>query len=175
MNVPPYLHSFPPISAETAERLILGTMPGKASLAAGQYYAHPRNLFWRLMAEILGFSPEASYEQRQLALQAARIALWDVVQCCTRTSSLDADIDARSVVPNDLALFLANHPYIHQVCFNGAKAKAIYDKHLAARIRAVRPDLVYVQLPSTSPANAAIPYARKYAAWSQALRSAPQP
>ncbi|NCC33037.1 MAG: DNA-deoxyinosine glycosylase [Chloroflexia bacterium] len=166
----PYLHSFAPISTATAERLILGTMPSTASLAAGQYYAHPRNLFWRLMAEILGFAPEASYDERRLALQAARIAVWDVVQCCTRASSLDADIDDTSVVPNDLMTFFAHHPHIHRVCFNGAKANAIYRKHVAARMHAVRPDLVYVQLPSTSPANAAIPYARKYAAWSAALR-----
>ncbi|NCC36992.1 MAG: DNA-deoxyinosine glycosylase [Chloroflexia bacterium] len=88
----PHLHSFAPISTATAERFILGTMPSTASLAAGQYDAHPRNLFWRLMADMLGFAPEASYDERRLALQSARIAVWDVVQCCTRASSLDADI-----------------------------------------------------------------------------------
>lgn len=170
MSFSPYVHSFPPISAETAEIVILGTMPGKASLAAGQYYAHPRNLFWRLMADILGFQPEASYEECLLALQAAHIALWDVVQSCTRASSLDADIDATSVVPNDFAPFFTHHRHIRRVCFNGATSAALYRKHVAVKIRAIRPDLAYVQLPSTSPANASIPYAKKLAAWSEALR-----
>jgi hypoxanthine-DNA glycosylase len=170
MSFPPYVHSFLPISAETAEMVILGTMPGKASLAAGQYYAHPRNLFWRLMADILGFHPESSYQERLLALQAAHIALWDVVQCCTRESSLDSDIDATSVVPNDFATFFTHHRHMRRVCFNGAKSAALYRKHIEVRIRALRPDLAYVQLPSTSPANAAIPYPRKLAAWTEALR-----
>lgn len=100
MSLPPYVHSFPPIRSDAAEIVILGTMPGKASLAAGRDYAHPRNLFWRLMADMLGFHPQASYDERLLALQAARIALWDVVQSCTRESSLDsADLLLREALP----------------------------------------------------------------------------
>ncbi|RRR66274.1 MAG: DNA-deoxyinosine glycosylase [Candidatus Viridilinea halotolerans] len=167
MSLPLYIHSFPPISSEAAEIVILGTMPGKASLAAGQYYAHPRNLFWKFMAHIVGFHPEAAYAERLLALQTARIALWDVVQCCTRESSLDSDIASASVVPNDFATFFANHRHIQRIYFNGTKAHALYQKHVAAKIGAMRPHLVYVQLPSTSPANAAMPYSRKYAAWSE--------
>jgi TDG/mug DNA glycosylase family protein len=170
MASPLYIHSFPPISAESAEIVILGTMPGKASIAAGQYYAHPRNLFWRLLADILGVHPEAAYEDRLVALHTARIALWDVLQYCTRESSLDSDIDPTSVVPNDFETFFANHHHIRRVCFNGTKAKALYDTHVAARVRDLRPNLEYVQLPSSSPANAAIPYADKRAAWTNALR-----
>jgi TDG/mug DNA glycosylase family protein len=155
---------------EAAEIVILGTMPGKASLAAGQYYAHPRNLFWRLVADILGVHPDASYEERLVALHTARIALWDVIQYCTRELSLDSDIDKTSVVPNDFETFFANHHHIHRVCFNGKEAKRLYDKHVAARVGDLRPNLEYVQLPSTSPANAAIPYADKRAAWTNALR-----
>jgi TDG/mug DNA glycosylase family protein len=93
--------SFAPIERASAESLILGTMPGKASLSAQQYYAHPRNNFWRFMATILELPEAMSYEERCQSLVHNRIALWDVLKACTRKSSLDADIDASSIIPND--------------------------------------------------------------------------
>jgi double-stranded uracil-DNA glycosylase len=76
------IQSFPPIADAQATRLILGSMPGAASLAAGQYYAHPQNAFWRIMGELLGFAPNAPYADRVEALRRARIAVWDVLQFC---------------------------------------------------------------------------------------------
>jgi len=98
-------------------------MPGKASLRANQYYAHPRNLFWKIMGSLLGFQPSVAYDERVAALRTQGIALWDVLKSCTRESSLDSDIDESSVVVNDLQAFLSKHPRIRSVCFNGRKAE----------------------------------------------------
>jgi hypoxanthine-DNA glycosylase len=158
-----YVESFPPIERADARILILGSMPGEASLRAGQYYAHPRNLFWRIMGELLDIDPAAPYKQRVEALKSARIALWDVLRSCRRKGSLDSSIDDESLVPNDLASFFRHHPKIIHVFFNGAKAEACYRKHVrpAAGIETIE----YLRLPSTSPANASISYERKLEVW----------
>jgi len=151
---------FAPIETADARILILGSMPGIASLAAGQYYAHPQNRFWAIMAELLGIDPAAPYELRVQALQQAGIALWDVLLSCRRQGSLDASIDHGSLVPNDFAAFFLSHPKISRIYFNGAKAEECYGKH-------VRPigGMQYLRLPSTSPANAAASHQQKLQAW----------
>src|SRR3990172_6260586 len=117
-----HVQSFAPIETADARILILGSMPGEASLRANQYYAHPRNLFWRIMGELLGFDPASPYSQKVQALKSARIALWDVLHSCRREGSLDSGIDDGSLAPNDLAAFFLDHPGITRVFFNGAKA-----------------------------------------------------
>ena len=163
----PLLRGLPPIENPRARVLILGSMPGVASLAAGQYYAHPRNLFWPLLGAILGFDPGSDYAQRVAALQRAGIALWDVIGRCRRSGSLDARIDPKSIVANDFAAFLARHPRLHTVCLNGATAEAGWRRHVLPALTA--PGLRTLRLPSTSPANASIDYERKLAAWAAAL------
>src|SRR5690606_33770370 len=96
-----YIYSFPPIARSDATRLILGSMPGKLSLARSEYYAHPRNVFWSIMAALAGFDASAPYESRCQALRETRIAVWDVLAACIRESSLDADIVSASISPND--------------------------------------------------------------------------
>jgi len=154
---------FAPVENPQAHTLILGSMPGVASLRAGQYYAHPRNLFWRIVGELTGSDPDASYEQRLAALRTAGIALWDVLHSCSREGSLDADIDNDTLIANDFAAFFRRHPHVTRVFFNGAKAEECYRKHVQPFI-ATSP-LEYHRLPSTSPANASIPYERKIEAW----------
>jgi TDG/mug DNA glycosylase family protein len=163
-----YVQSFPPIESSSARVLILGTMPGKASLRARQYYAHPQNGFWRIAGAILGFDPASAYEVRIALMHAAGIAVWDVLKSCTRQSSLDSDIVYATAVPNDLPTFLAGHPQIRRVCFNGAKAEALYARHVQSRLPA-SPAIHYVRLPSTSPANASIPWPAKLQAWQAIL------
>lgn len=155
--------SFPPIADAAAERLILGSMPGAASLAAGRYYAHPHNAFWPILAELIGFAPEADYATRVAALLAARIALWDVLQSCTREGSLDAQIARASEVPNDFADFFATHPKVTRVYFNGSKAETAFRQRVLPQIDARR--LQFIRLPSTSPAHAARSRDEKLAAW----------
>jgi double-stranded uracil-DNA glycosylase len=159
-----HVYSFPPIASATARVLILGTMPGKASLHARQYYAHPQNAFWRIVGEILGFDPAIAYDARVALVQSADIAVWDVLKSCIRPSSLDSAIDAASAVPNDFATFFAEHPQIKRICFNGATAEALYMKHVRPRL-AARPELQHMRLPSTSPANASVRLPEKIRAW----------
>jgi TDG/mug DNA glycosylase family protein len=144
--------------------LILGTMPGRVSLRERQYYAHPQNLFWRIIAGILGFDPALPYEARVAVVQSAGIAVWDVLKSCIRPSSLDSAIDAASAVPNDFATFLAEHPEIQRICFNGATAEALFTKHVRPRLASDQ-EVEYVRLPSTSPANASVPLSEKLRAW----------
>ena len=161
----PLVQSFAPIEQADTRILILGSMPGEASIRAGQYYAHPQNLFWHIMGELLGInlrSPD-DYDRRVQALKSARIALWDVLHSCRRKGSLDSSIENASLIPNDFAAFFLSHPHITHVFFNGAKAEACYRRHVqpVIKARAVK----YLRLPSTSPANASIPYEHKLKAW----------
>ena len=121
---PSPIRSFAPIAAPGATVLILGSMPGRASLLAGQYYAHPRNAFWPIMGELFGAGPELPYARRVRVLARAGVAVWDVLASCTRGGSLDSDIDPGSIVANDFASFFRAHPRIERVYFNGAMAEA---------------------------------------------------
>jgi hypoxanthine-DNA glycosylase len=163
-----HVRSFPPIASPTSRVLILGTMPGKASLSARQYYAHPQNTFWRIAGTILSFDPASPYEVRTAMMRAAGIAVWDVLKSCTRESSLDSAIVPATAVPNDLPAFLAEHPQIRRICFNGAKAEALYARHVRPRLVA-GPEVQYIRLPSTSPANASLSWPQKLQAWQAAL------
>ena len=140
-------------------------MPGKASLQAGQYYAHGRNTFWKLMAAILGFDASLPYDGRLSAVVAAQIAVWDVLKLCTRETSLDSDIG--DPVPNEFADFFKLHPQIDRVCFNGAEAENRYNTHVRGVVVA---SVEYRRLPSTSPANASVSYTEKLAAWTAGLK-----
>ena len=101
---------------------------------------------------------------RTRALRSHGIALWDVLKSCTRSSSLDSDIVESSIVVNPLAEFLLAHPGIRAVCFNGAKAEATFRRHVLANLAQGDPPELF-RLPSTSPANASISYARKLEDW----------
>jgi len=159
--------SFPFIARRDARVLILGSMPGEASLQAGEYYAHPRNAFWPIMRELLGFAATASYGERVEALRRGGIALWDVLQSCRRAGSLDSDIESGSIVVNDFPSFLAAHREISLVCFNGVTAERTYLRHVAPEM--ARKGIAHALLPSTSPAHAALSLADKVAAWRRAL------
>lgn len=164
------VHSFPPISSPTADRLILGSMPGLASLAAQQYYAHPRNSFWKIMGAVLEVPLGAPYELRCKALVEKRVALWDVLRTCTRTSSLDSDIVEASMVANDFVTFLSQHPRIDAIFFNGAKAEMTYLRHVLPTLPDRLAQSRLVRLPSTSPANASMAFADKLRRWEEVSR-----
>ena len=166
-----HVHSFAPVSAPDAEILILGSMPGKVSLAASQYYAHPRNAFWKIMEALFGVRASEDYEDRLRQLIAQHVALWDVLKTCTRESSLDSDIVESSIVPNDFDAFFVSHPKVSRVYFNGAKAEAAFLKHARPMIVEARREREYQRLPSTSPAHASLNLAAKTSAWKSIVRS----
>ncbi|MGZ8237739.1 MAG: DNA-deoxyinosine glycosylase [Methylobacter sp.] len=163
----PLLLCFEPVADSNSEILILGSMPGRESLAAEQYYAHRRNAFWKIMSDLLGFDPDSSYETRLQELKTARIALWDVLQSCTRVGSLDSSIDAGSISVNDFRSFFRTHANIHAVFFNGAMAESTYRKYVLPTVSAV--PVSYTRLPSTSPAHASLSYEQKLQVWRTAL------
>ncbi|WP_434514907.1 DNA-deoxyinosine glycosylase [Dechloromonas sp. ARDL1] len=158
------VRSFAPVVSEGASVLILGSMPGEASLRAGQYYAHERNAFWRIMGDLLGAGPSLSYRERLDRISAAGIALWDVIADCERNGSLDADIVGASVHVNDFAWFFAAYPGVRRVYFNGAAAETHFRRHVLPKLSGL--NIRLVRLPSTSPAHAAKGYSEKLAAWS---------
>ena len=165
----PQVCSFPPVFHADARVLILGSMPGAASLAAAQYYAHPRNAFWPLMGRLFDAGPELSYEARLARLNAVGVALWDVIARCRRPGSLDSAIDRDSVEPNDFASLFATCTRIDHVFFNGTAAESAFRRHV--RLPAGMRPLAFTRLPSTSPAHAARDFATKLAAW-QPVRDA---
>lgn len=151
--------AFPPVVAAHTRVLVLGSLPGDASLAAGRYYAHPRNRFWHLAGAVIGRDdlPELGYDARLDALLAAGIGLWDTIASAQRPGSLDAAIRAAQVAP--LADLVATLPALRAVAFNGARSAALGRKALAGM------PVALVDLPSSSPAHAAMPFAVKRDLW----------
>ncbi|HEX8064828.1 MAG TPA: DNA-deoxyinosine glycosylase [Allosphingosinicella sp.] len=155
--------SFPPVADARTRVLVLGSLPGEESLARGQYYANPRNHFWRLIGAVTGADLIAfSYEDRLRALLDARVGLWDTVGAATRRGSLDGAI--RGHRANDLADLAARLPELRAVGFNGGKSTSLGVPQLAGM-----PDLALVPLPSSSPAYTR-PFEEKRAEW---MRLAP--
>ncbi len=163
---------FQPIANKSAEILILGSMPSETSLLTQQYYAHPRNAFWLIMFNLFN-KPTAidnpSYQQKKKLLLQNNIAIWDVLQSCERKGSLDSAIKMDSIKANDFYTFLTLHGNIKRVCFNGAKAETVYNKHVLPDIKISFEYLQYLKLPSTSPAYAAMSIQQKMILWAQGL------
>ena len=150
--------SFPPVADERTRLLVLGSLPGEESLARSQYYANPRNHFWRLIGAVTGADLAAlPYEERLRALLEKRVGLWDTVGSATRRGSLDGAI--RDHRANDLADLAARLPELRAVGFNGGKSAALGVPQLAGWL-----DLALVPLPSSSPAYTR-PFEAKLAEW----------
>jgi len=160
------IRSFKPIADENSRVLILGSMPGNESLRLRQYYAYPQNLFWRLIYNIFGCEPKDEYSERISFLKEKGIALWDVYKSCTRNGSLDNNI--RDEELNDVVGLLESHPDIKVVFCNGGEAEKQFRTRILNNVN--RP-IPYKRLYSTSPANASVPFQKKYENWLQ-IRSA---
>lgn len=153
------IQSFPSLSNPNAKVLLLGTMPGAKSLAMNEYYGHPQNLFWKLVAAVFKEPLPTDYQQKEEMLLRNNIAVWDVLQACERKGSLDSAI--MKEVANDFTLFLLQHPNIKLIAFNGQKAAAFFKKHVG-----LSDNYAFVTLPSTSPANAGKNFEQKLSEWS---------
>jgi len=156
---------FLPVASEDAKVLILGSMPGVKSLNEKQYYAHGQNGFWGIIEVLFGINRSYGYEQRLTLLCEYRIALWDVMKACRRHGSLDADIEANSIVANGFEIFFKEHPDITHVFFNGSKAEQAYKKYVLNDLPEKFSGIQYLRLPSTSPAHAVMPFDQKLKQW----------
>jgi hypoxanthine-DNA glycosylase len=155
------LDGLPPVIARDTRLVVLGSFPGVASLAAAQYYAHPRNQFWAILAAIWGVDlPALTYRERLVEVRARGLGIWDVYASCSREGSLDSAIE--DAVPNDLASLRRRAPQLRAVAHNGGESA-----RAAAVTRAL--GVAVLRLPSTSPANASWSFERKLAAWRAAF------
>ena len=162
------VESFPPQVAPDCVLLILGTVPSLRSLELRQSYGHKHNLFWPFMGELFDAGPELAYAERIARLQRRGIGIWDVFERCERRGSLDSAIVRNSEVANDIPGLLISHPGIRAIALNGGKAQQSYRRHIVPRFdAALRARITQLDLPSTSPANASIPRARKLERWRQ--------
>jgi double-stranded uracil-DNA glycosylase len=155
--------SFAPVVDARTCLLILGSLPGEVSLAERRYYAHPRNRFWHLVGQAIGCELEPlTYEDRLATLLAHHIGLWDVIASAERRGSLDSAI--RHEAHNPLADLAATLPALRAVAFNGAKSAKAGRRLLGAS------GLSLIDLPSSSPAHAAMPLAEKQQRWLELRR-----
>lgn len=151
---------FPPVADDETRMLILGSLPGEESLRRGQYYGHPQNRFWELVGTAIGTPLRPlPYADRLQVLLRHRIGLWDVIAHAARAGSLDSAI--RDAAPNDLSALVTSLPKLRAVAFNGRKAGMEGRKLLADGASNIR----LVDLPSSSPAYAAMPLAEKKERW----------
>ena len=155
-----------PQAQPNARVLLLGSMPGAVSLAQQQYYAHPRNAFWPIMAQLAGFSVDLPYAERIRALNSAGVALWDVIASCQRSGSLDSAIRHEQL--NDFQRFFASQPKLKAIGFNGAKAWQSFKRQLLP-LDVLPSGIALLTLPSTSPAHAALSFNDKLQQWQQLI------
>lgn len=166
-----HLQCLAPIVPARPELLILGSLPGRKSLEMQQYYAHPQNAFWKLIAGIFGAGSSLPYEQKVKILTARHIALWDVLAAAERPGSLDSSIVHASAEANDFATFYRAHPHIRRVLFNGRKAEELYGRLVLPRVSAEFAGMRYRCMPSTSPAHAGMTFAKKLDSWRKEITS----
>lgn len=159
-------NGMPPIANQRATLLILGTLPGDRSLQHQQYYAHPRNAFWPLVAALAGEELPAAYAKRTALIKRQGLALWDVLQSAERPGSLDTAI--RNGEPNDFETFFRSYPRISAIAFNGQKARDLFRKFVATDADLIARQLTTLVLPSSSPTHV-MPFGAKLESWRSAL------
>ena len=154
------LSGLAPVIGEDARVLILGSFPSRQSLATGQYYANPKNHFWKIMEYLAGIDPALPYKDRITLLISHRIALWDAVSSCRREGSADSRITRQEL--NPVAELLSSHPGIRLIACNGSTSA----RFVQAFALPVPITIPIVRLPSTSPAHARLSFEGKIREWS---------
>jgi len=155
-------NSFPPIIADGAKILILGTMPGADSLRKQEYYGYKYNVFWKIIFELYEGEFTEDYQKRVTFAKENKVAIWDSLQYCERKGSLDSAI--KNEEGNNFIQLFKDYPTINTIAFNGQKAAAYFKK-----FHGLSGDYTYYTMPSTSPANAATKYEQKLLQWSRIL------
>lgn len=157
-----HIFSFAPLIGFQPKVLILGTMPSVSSLRDSEYYAHPANTFWKIMAALNQVEPLTNYDAKKKLILSSNLALWDVCHSCLRSGSLDSAIQHEE--PNTIGELIHEHPSIKILAFNGQTAEKLFRRHFKASL-----DIPTLSLPSTSPAYT-LSFEQKLAAWSQLLQ-----
>lgn len=156
------LYCFAPLVDKNTKFLVIGTMPGKASLSAAEYYAFKHNAFWTIIFK-LSDNKAQNYSEKIKLLKQLRIGLWDNLKACEREGSLDSDI--KQAEPNDFEKLLLEFPNIKKLLFNGQKSFAFFKKYHPKLLEKYE----YAVLPSTSPANARLYFTEKLEQWKREL------
>ena len=158
--------SFAPSIDNNSQILILGSMPGIKSLKEQEYYAHPQNRFWKVMAHICNVPnlAECDYRTKLQTLLQNKIALWDTIKSCKRNGSLDSNI--QNEIPNDINGLLKNYPNIHKICLNGSKSYTAFKKYFPNLLE----NYSCHKMPSTSPANARYSLNKLIEEWSKIIQ-----
>lgn len=159
------LTGFKPVADPHSRILILGSMPGVRSLQDQEYFAHPRNAFWKIIEALFGILAVENYAARCAGLLDSNIAIWDTLRSCHREGSLDSDIHPDSEVANNFRDLFERSPEITDVFFNGAKAESAFNKHVRNALLDQFPEMRFARLPSTSPAHASMTFEQKLASW----------
>ena len=162
-------HAFFPIESASTRVLILGSMPSQKSLSLQQYYGHPQNAFWKIMAELSGAPYDSAYPERVSALTALGISVWDTIASCHRPGSMDSDIAPDTVIVNDFDAFIARHPDLSLVLFNGQASAKTFFKHMGKQYLSDK-GIDSSIMPSTSPAYAAMSLGEKKRVWLASLK-----
>lgn len=154
--------SFEPIADNNSTILILGSLPGDKSLELQEYYGHPRNRFWKIIASITQSDLPLTYNAKKELLLKSKIGIWDVAHKANRKGSLDSFI--KDVEPNNISGFIENHLNLKVIGFNGSKSQSLYDRYFTRKH-----SIKYISLPSSSPANASISFENICKKWSEIL------
>ncbi|MFA9418605.1 MAG: DNA-deoxyinosine glycosylase [Gammaproteobacteria bacterium] len=162
------VHSFEPIIGRDPCVLILGSMPGVISLQAIEYYANPRNAFWKIVAELFELDIDCSYELRVQQISELPIVLWDTLRACQRPGSLDSSILRQQIQANDIRGLLEQYSGLRAIIFNGAASEKYFNQLVKPHLPANR-ELALLRMPSTSPANAGMKFEQKLLAWRRLL------
>ena len=174
------VHSFNALCDANTHTLVLGTMPGVASINAVEYYAHKRNAFWPIMLAMINdttpcyqLPQQFDYQSRIRQLLDSGFGLWDVLAQCEREGSLDSAIKSDSLVVNDFVTLLEQFPQINTVAFNGKAAQKLFNRHALPMLGEHQTNLSTIRwlgLPSTSPAMASLNLHQKYELWKDNLK-----
>lgn len=149
--------------------LVLGSMPGVISLEKQSYYAHPRNAFWPIMAQLFEFDSQLSYPDKIKNLNQVGVGLWDVIASCHRQGSLDSAIKSNELEVNQFELCFKQYSNIEMLLFNGQKAATLYKQKVMPFLPEWAANMRQQVMPSTSPAHASMTFEQKLAAWKLAF------
>ena len=161
-------HSFSAVCDANTKLLILGSLPGKKSIAEQQYYAHPRNALWPIICSWMQMPVSLSYQERLRAALKRGLGFWDVVAEAERPGSLDSNIASSTVQYNSIDQLIQSSPNLKGIILNGGAAMTLFRRAGFDRFASER-DVDFFQLPSTSPANASMTLYEKRVAWHSVL------